>query len=428
MEGIIINGGRKLEGRINVHGSKNSSLPILAATVLIRGVCVLHNCPDLSDVRAAQRILEYLGCVVKRELSDLIVDASNIVRSDIPEKLMHEMRSSIVFLGSLLSRTGRAEMCAPGGCEIGLRPIDLHLTSLKLLGARINESRGKLFCGIKRPNRGGSITLSFPSVGATENIILFCAVSDGVTNIFNAAREPEIADLVNFLNSCGANIKIGSDGTITVIGVKKLHPCEHTVIPDRITAATYMAAVASCGGDVLVENTCADHMKAVLSAFEQTGCKLTSEKNSIRIKSDKRPEPIKNIRTMPYPGFPTDAQAPIMAVTSIAGGTSVIVENIFESRFKHVPQLMRMGANIRIEGRVAVIEGVERLYGANVEATDLRGGSALVVAALGAEGESLVTGTAHIDRGYERLEESLRSIGADIRRGYKDERKGKKKS
>ena len=414
---IIVNGGNRLGGEISVHGAKNSSLPILAATLLAEGECVIHNCPELTDVQAACDILEYLGCSVKKEGNTLIVDSSVVNRWDIPEGLMHEMRSSIVFLGPILSRMRKARLYTPGGCEIGLRPIDLHLSSLKMLGADISESHGELICLAEKGFSGSNITLSFPSVGATENIILACAISEGTTNIFNAAREPEIADLADFLNKCGARITTGADGTVTVEGVRRLHGCEHTIIPDRITAATYMSAVATAGGEVLIKDIIPMHMKPVISVFEQSGCRLDVGKSSIRVKRKERLRPVRNVRTMPYPGFPTDAQAPVMAMTALADGTSVIVENIFESRFKHVPQLVRLGSVIKIEGRVALIDGVEKLYGAKVCAPDLRGGSALVVAALAAEGTSEISGTNHIDRGYEKIEESLRKIGADIRRG-----------
>lgn len=417
MDKIIVNGCNTLGGEISVHGAKNSSLPILAATLLAKGECVIHNCPELTDVKAACDILSYLGCKVKKEKNTLIIDSSVITKWDIPENLMHEMRSSIVFLGPILSRMHKARLYTPGGCEIGLRPIDLHLSSLRMLGAHISESHGELICHIDKGFTGNNITLSFPSVGATENIILACAVSKGITNIFNAAREPEIADLVAFLNKCGAKIFIDTDGTVTVEGVEALHGCEHSIIPDRITAATYMAAVATAGGDVLIKNVIPMHMKPVISVFEQSGCILNIDNECIRIRRKARLKPVRNVRTMPYPGFPTDAQAPVMAMTTLADGTSVIVENIFESRFKHVPQLVRLGSVIKIEGRVALIDGVEKLYGAKVCAPDLRGGSALVVAALGAEGTSEISGVNHIDRGYENIEENLRKIGADIKRG-----------
>lgn len=421
MEGLFINGSQKLDGKIKVHGSKNSSLPILASSLLACGECVIHNCPHLSDVQAACDILSYLGCSVRREGDTLIVDSTDVCRSDIPEKLMREMRSSIVFLGSVLSRMQRASLYTPGGCEIGLRPIDLHLSSLRALGAVIEEKSGRLDCRCDSRLKGRNITLSFPSVGATENIIIAASVCDGVTNIFNPAREPEIFDTIGFLNACGAKIKVLGDGTVNVQGVRKLHGCEYTVIPDRIAASTFLSCAAAAGGDVLIENARAAHFKAVISVFEQMGCILDINENSIRIRRKGKLRSVRTIRTMPYPGFPTDAQAPVMASLCLAQGTSVITENIFESRFKHVAGLNRMGADIKTEGRAAFITGVSRLYGSSVCATDLRGGGALVCAALAAEGESVVTGLHHIDRGYEAIEENLRLIGADIRRGYCNE-------
>ena len=421
MECLTINGAKRLSGKISVHGSKNSTLPILAASLLSGGECVIHNCPCLTDVRAACDILSYLGCRVRREGNTLIIDSSSVTKWNIPETLMHEMRSSIVFLGSILSRMHRAELYTPGGCEIGLRPIDLHLSSLRALGAAIEEKSGKLTCTSEGRLKGCNITLAFPSVGATENVIIAAAVSDGVTNIFNAAREPEIADTIGFLNACGAKIRINNDGAITVCGVKKLHGCEYTVIPDRITASTYISAVAACGGDVLIDNAVTSHIKSVLSVFEQMGCCLEAEENRVRIKSSGRLRSVRSIRTMPYPGFPTDAQAPVMVALCLAEGTSVVTENIFECRFKHIPALIKMGADIKTEGRAAVITGVRSLSGARVCATDLRGGGALTAAALAAYGESVITGLNHIDRGYENIEKNLRMIGADIKRGYYDE-------
>lgn len=426
MESLIINGAKRLDGKIKVHGSKNSSLPILASSLLSGGECVIHNCPELSDVKAACDILNYLGCKVKRDGDTLIIDSSTVTRFDIPESLMHEMRSSIVFLGSILSRMNKAELYTPGGCEIGLRPIDLHISSLRALGAVIEEKSGRLSCSVDGNFKGCNITLAFPSVGATENIIIAAAVSDGITNIFNPAREPEITDTIGFLNACGAKIKINREGTITVCGVKRLHGCEYTVIPDRITASTYLSAVAAAGGDVLVENIITAHIKSVISVFEQMGCILDVSDDSVRIRKKGKLRSVKTIRTMPYPGFPTDAQAPVMVTLCLAEGTSVVVENIFESRFKHVPALIRMGADIKTEGRAAVVTGVSELYGAKVNASDLRGGGALTVAALAANGESIVTGLHHIDRGYENIEKNLKLIGADIRRGNYDEGKRKR--
>lgn len=416
MEHIIIRGGNKLYGETAVQGSKNSSLPILAATVLVKGTSVIHNCPDLSDVRAAVSILEHLGCLVKRENNTLTVDSSFVSCYNIPDCLMREMRSSIVFLGSVLGRTGKAQLSSPGGCEIGLRPIDLHLSSLRSLGVNVDESHGEINCFLDKKITGGVISLSFPSVGATENIILACCLSKGRTVILNAAREPEIKDLADFLNSCGGRISVGSHGTVIIDGVDKLSSSEHTVIPDRIAALTLMSAVAAAKGEVILRNVDTSAFMSVIPLFESMGCEIKDKREALKITMTKRPEAVRDIRTMPYPGFPTDAQAPVMAVLTLARGTSVIVENIFESRFKHVPELIRMGAKIKIEGKVALIDGSENLYGAAVTSPDLRGGASLITAALGAVGETVIGGLGHIDRGYENIEKTLAGLGADIRR------------
>lgn len=416
MGSLIVSGERHLKGEVDIQGSKNSSLPILAATVLVDGVSVIHNCPELTDVDAAVKILEHLGCTVKMEKGTVTVDSRNISRHNIPDWLMREMRSSIVFLGSILGRTGKAELSTPGGCEIGLRPIDLHLSSLKSMGYKIDESHGFITCEKKHSPEMTVISLSFPSVGATENIILAAALSKGRTVIFNGAREPEIEDLVRFLCKCGCSIEYLSQGTVIIDGVDKAHGCEYDVMPDRIVALTYMAATAAARGDVLLNKVNANHFMSVIPVFEAAGCEITNNTDSLRIKMHKRPSAVRDIRTMPYPGFPTDAQAPVMSMLAFAEGTSVMVENIFESRFKHVSELVRMGAKIKIEGKVALIDGRSALYGTNVFAPDLRGGAALVIAGLGAKGTTVIGQTEHIDRGYEKIEEDLSRLGADIKR------------
>ena len=415
-ETIVIKGGRRLEGEIYLQGSKNSSLPVLAATVLVDGVSVIHNCPDLSDVTAAVKILEHLGCTVTRQGSTLTVDSRFITGQSIPDTLMREMRSSIVFLGSILGRTGQVRLSSPGGCEIGLRPIDLHISSLKAMGINIDESRGSITCKKEKKRSDTVISLSFPSVGATENIILAGAVGEGRTVILNAAREPEIRDLASFLNSCGCKVELTGQGTVIIDAVERLHGTTHRIIPDRIAALTYLSSVAVTGGDVLITNTDTDDYRTVLPFFEGAGCEITDNKNQIRVKMNRRPRALDDIRTMPYPGFPTDAQAPLMTVACLARGTSMIVENIFEGRFKHVGELVRMGAKIKLEGRVALIDGVESLYGTRVECPDLRAGAALVVAGLAAKGVTTVCSVGHIDRGYENIEVCFKRIGADIER------------
>lgn len=413
---IIIRGTKRLEGKLSVQGSKNSSLPILAACVLVDGVSVLHNCPYLSDVDAAVKILCELGCTVKRDGHTLTVDSRNISCYNISENLMREMRSSIVFLGSLVSRFKKARLFTPGGCEIGLRPIDLHLSALRALGVTIEDEGSSLCAEVREKLLGTTISLSFPSVGATENIILSSVFAEGRTTVLNAAREPEILDLADFLNKCGCRVSVLPEGTIVIEGVKSAHGAEHTIIPDRIVALTYMSAVACCSGDVLFENVDTSHFLSVTGVFESAGCRLITEKNKVRIISDGKLKAVRDIRTMPYPGFPTDAQAPVTAMLCTAKGTSVIVENIFENRFNHVGELVRMGAKIKVEGRVAIIDSVKSLHGAHVRAVDLRAGSALVVAALRANGKTVIGGVHHIDRGYEKIEESLRALGAQIER------------
>lgn len=425
MEYLEVKGRARLGGEIDVHGAKNSVLPILAGSVLINGVSVIHNCPDLSDVRVTIDILNYIGAKVFKEGSTLIIDSTNITKCDIPETLMQEMRSSIIFLGSLVSRTGSACLYLPGGCEIGLRPIDLHLKALGSLGYSLNFDGRNICCENNRA-RAGKTVLAFPSVGATENAILSSVFLKGKTTIINAAREPEIEDLANFLNSAGAKISGASTPVIEIVGVKSLHNTEHTVIPDRILAATLMSASAITGSELTVNKISSTHLMPVLPVFDEMGCKIYLEGNSLKIKSPKRIRRVKKIETQAYPGFPTDCQAPVMAALSVARGTSVITENIFESRFKHIPQLIRFGADITVNDRVAVVNGVGSLHAAEAVCTDLRGGAAVVLEALAAEGTSTIKKIEHIDRGYEKIEDRLSIIGAEIKRKC-DEKKGSKK-
>ncbi len=421
MEKLVIEGMKRLEGEIKVQGSKNSSLPILAATVVTGKSCILHNCPVLSDTAAAIKILRYLGCKAVRAGHTVVTDSSDIARYDIPDFLMREMRSSIVFLGALLSRFKKAQMSSPGGCEIGLRPIDLHLSSLEALGVRTTETAGKIYCTAPDGLHGAKIALSFPSVGATENIMLAAVGAKGTTTVFNAAREPEIADLADFLNGCGADIKGAGSGTVVIEGKEEFFDFEHTVIPDRIVASTLMTAAAVTGGNVQLQSVNPDHLMPVLPYFEKSGCVVTSGNDTIGIKAPRKLLSPGLVRTMPYPGFPTDSQAGIMAMASVSEGTSVIIENIFESRYKHVPELIKMGAKITVQNCVAVVEGTH-LHSAKTYATDLRGGVALVTAALAAEGISTVGCVYHIDRGCECLEEMFRSLGGKVTREKDNEK------
>ncbi|MDO4200098.1 MAG: UDP-N-acetylglucosamine 1-carboxyvinyltransferase [Clostridia bacterium] len=417
MSKLIIEGARRLKGEINIQGSKNSILPILAASLVAGDECVIHNCPRISDVDITLKILEHLGSKVNFEKNTVIVNSENIIKNNIPNLLMRKMRSSIIFLGALISAVGSAEISLPGGCELGPRPIDMHIEGLRQLGLRVDEGYGALRCSNEGGLEGCNITLSFPSVGATENLIIASVKAHGTTVISNIAKEPEIMDLVAFLNSCGAKIECRGEGTLVIEGVQKLHGAEYTIIPDRIAAVTYMSAAAVTVGDLLLKNVIKEHIGAVIPVFEEAGCTVqTNSKNSLRITAPTRPYFNRMIRTMPYPGFPTDAQAPVMAMSCLADGTSVFVENIFTNRYKHVGELLRLGADIKVEGRVAIVEGVKRLFGAEVTAMDLRGAAALVVAGLGAEGITKISGLSHIDRGYENLENNLGLVGASIKR------------
>lgn len=415
MKKLIINGGRKLGGEVRLQGAKNSILPILAATVAVNGISVIHNCPQLSDVDATVQILKHIGCRVMIDGETITVDSTSASGYEIPETLMRELRSSIIFLGALLSRFGRGVVASPGGCEIGLRPIDFHLDAFGRMGVEINENGGIIDCTCPNGISGQKLSLSFPSVGATENIILASIGARGETVITNAAREPEIKDLADFLNKCGADIRGAGESIIRINGMKALHSAEHYVIPDRIIASTYMAAAACTGSKITVSGAEKKHLASVIPVFEEAGCRLRFDDDKIEISGPERLRRIRYVKTMPYPGFPTDSQSLITVMASIGNGTSIISESIFENRFRFVPELIRMGADIRVEnGYLAIAEGVERLHGASVSATDLRGGTALVVAALNAQGETQIEKTAFIYRGFYNIEKYFSLLGADI--------------
>lgn len=416
MENLIISGGIRLEGKTRLQGSKNSSLPILAACAAVNGISVIHNCPRITDVDIAVAILERLGCRVSREGGTVTVDSGDINCSAIPEELMSEMRSSIIFLGALLARFGRGSATLPGGCEIGLRPIDMHIAAFRSMGVVIEESGGSMECTAPNGLAPCRISLSFPSVGATENIMLASLAAKGETVITNAAREPEIKDLADFLNECGAKIIGAGQSVIRIYGGRRLTGAEHRVIPDRIVASTYMACAAVTGGRAVVTEVEREHLAPVIPVFECCGCKIDFANGEMSVTAPKRAERIKYLRTMPYPGFPTDSQALVTAVAATARGTSIISERVFENRFRHVPELIKMGADIRVEDScVAVVEGVPSLHGAKVTASDLRGGSALIAAALGARGESVIDGVRHVLRGCEDVCGNLSRLGADIK-------------
>lgn len=416
MSELYIQGGTPLEGELTVQGAKNSVLPVLAACLLVQGTVELSNCPVLSDVGAAMTILRHLGCRVERHGHRITVDASAVTETTISGEQMRTMRSSIIFLGPLLARMGEAHVTCPGGCELGPRPIDLHLQAIRDIGCRVEEGSEGIHC-YGRP-AGGNVHLSIPSVGATENAMLCAVGGSGFTTITNAAREPEIVQLQEFINAMGGRAWGAGGSVITVEGGRRLHDGSCTIIGDRIVAATLLSAVAAAGGEVSLSGVDWRHLSTVLSVFHQSGCKVESEERRVILS---RPvfspmHGVPPIRTAPYPGFPTDAQAPVMAALCGAAGSTVMEETVFDSRFAHVPELRRMGADITTKGKVAVVRGVERLHGAEVQATDLRGGGALAVAALGAEGNTTLTGVHHIDRGYESLEEVLRRLGGRVSR------------
>ena len=412
MSQLLVRGGRPLHGEVTIQGAKNSVLPILAATVLTGDRVVLRGCPRLRDVDASIRILQSLGCRAQWEGDALTVDTAALNRCEISDILMREMRSSAIFLGAVLARLGRADISYPGGCELGPRPIDLHLSGLRDLGADIREEGGILHCTASRL-AGRELMLSLPSVGATENLMLAACGAEGTTVISNAAREPEIVDLQDFLNACGAEVSGAGSTSVTIRGGKPLRGCEFRCMPDRIVAATYLCACASAGGEVYLRGARERHLATVADALRQAGCTVAGDGEGIACRCRRRLRAVRPVRTAPYPGFPTDAQAVLMAAMLKSRGTTVFEENIFENRYRHVDELTRMGAEIRVAGRVAVVTGVERLSGAAVRCTDLRGGAALCVAALAADGETRIFETAHIDRGYEDIVRDLRALGAD---------------
>ncbi len=408
----LITGGRPLEGVITIHGAKNSVLPILAAALSAGGEYTIENCPDISDVYSALRILEALGCKTRREGNRVTVDTTTADKQTIPEELMRTMRAAVIFLGALLTRFGEAELSQPGGCCLGERPIDLHLRGLEQMGVRCVCEGERLFCKAERL-RGSTIALSFPSVGATENLLLAALGCPGETVICNAAREPEITDLIGFLRACGGEISGAGTSVLRVQGGKRLHGCTYRVMPDRMEAATYLSAAALTGGDITLKSVCPPHLEAVIHILRQSGCEIQENRTELRLRG-KSLRGVSPIITAPYPAFPTDAQATVMAVMAVAQGVSIFEETIFSDRFRHVPGFCAMGAKIQATRRHAVVEGVKRLHGAEVEATDLRGGAALTVAALGAEGDSRITRVEHIERGYASFVETLQSCGGQI--------------
>ena len=405
-------GGRRLEGTVRVSGSKNASLPILAACLLNREVSTVYGVPRLRDIMVMQELLRYLGGNVAWDGDIMIIDTRNIDNRKVSEVLMRRMRASNLVLGPLLSRFGRVEMAYPGGCQIGSRPMDLHIKGIQALGARTIERHGYIFAEADELV-GAEIHLDVPSVGATENIMMAAVFARGQTLIRNVAREPEIVDLQKFLNSIGADVSGAGSGTIRIRGVKSLKPGQHTVIPDRIEAGTHMIAAAITSGDVTIENVIPDHVEPVTAKLREAGITVEVGVDSIRIYCDRCPKPV-DIKTMPYPGFPTDMQPQLMVLMCMAAGTGIVTETVFENRYKHVAELRRMGADIRVEGQTAIVKGVKCLSGACVEATDLRAGAALVLAALIADNGTVIEKVEHIERGYECLENKYSALGANI--------------
>lgn len=414
MDRLLIQGGRKLTGTVRVSGAKNSVLPILAASLLTTTETRLTDIPNLADVDVMSAVLIELGARVTRSGRDIIITVPQIRTFDAPYEYVRQMRASFLVIGPLLARTGRARISMPGGCAIGTRPIDLHLKGLAAMGAEINYGSGYVET-IAKKLRGVTIYLDFPSVGATENLIMAASLAEGQTNIENAAEEPEIVDLANYLNAMGAKIKGAGTNVIRIQGVRELTGTTHTVIPDRIEAGSYLVAAAITGGEVLVENIIVDHLKPVLAKLKEAGVAIAETDTGVRVNCSGRLKGV-DLKTMPYPGFPTDMQAQMMALLTLTKGTSIITETVFENRFMHVNELKRMGAKIKTEGRTAIVQGVNALYGAPVKATDLRAGAALVIAGLAAEGVTEVGNLHHLDRGYEGVVEKLVGLGADIKR------------
>ena len=412
MSSYIIEGGHKLEGTVKISGSKNSALPIIAATILNAGKTTLYNVPNIQDTQMMYKILETLGAKIEKKNGKIKIDTSKIEKFEIPPELMHKMRSSVILAGALIGRYKKATFSYPGGCDIGSRPIDLHLKSFEKLGIQVNQNHGNIECNAEKI-KGEKIDLDFPSVGATENAILASVLASGTTIITNAAREPEIIDLQNFLNKMGAKIVGAGTDEIQIEGVKKLKDISYNIMPDRIETGSFLCFAAATKGNIILENVNATHITPIISKLEEAECKIETSKNKIKIIAPKKLKAI-DIKTMPYPGFPTDMQSVFASMLTIAKGTSIIVENIFENRYKYTQELNKMGAKITVEGKSAIIRGTRKLYGAYVKATDLRGGAALVLAGLIAKGKTQVDDIEYILRGYEKLDYKLQNLGANI--------------
>lgn len=413
MKSYIIEGGKKLEGTVKISGSKNASLPILAATILSEKTNKLYNVPQIKDTKTTLEILKLLGCKIKQNSGKIEINSKHITKTEIPEHLMREMRSTVIMAGALLGRFKEVTFSYPGGCDIGSRPIDLHINAFKKIGVEITEEAGFIKC---KANKiiGTNIDLDFPSVGATENIILATVLSTGTTTINNAAMEPEIIDMVQFLKKMGAKIQGEGTNQIIIDGVEKLSGVSYNIMPDRIEAGTILCAVAATGGNVILDNVMPEHLTAVINKLEETGCKIEINNKKITLNAPRKLKSI-DIKTMTYPGFPTDLQQIFATMLVKASGTSIIVENIFESRYKYISELRKMGAKVTVEGKTAIIKGARKINATTVVCTDLRGGAALVIAGLMAKGKSRVENIGYIQRGYENLENKLGILGAKIK-------------
>jgi len=412
MISYIVEGGKRLEGEVSISGSKNASLPIIAASILSGKTTTLYNVPNICDTKITLEILKILGCKVKIKNGKITIDSKDMKCYEIPEELMRKMRSSVVLAGAILARFNKATFSYPGGCEIGARPIDLHLKAFESLGIKIEENAGFIKCTCDKII-GSNIHLDFPSVGATENAILASVFAEGTTTIENAAMEPEIIDMQNMLNKMGANISGAGTNIVKVIGVKNLKDVSYRVMPDRIEAGTILCSAAITGGKVKIKNVMPEHLTPILYKLEECDCKIKIDKNEILLEAPKKLKSV-DIKTMPYPGFPTDMQSIFAGMLTVAKGTSIVVENIFENRYKYVQELKRMGAKITVEGKTAVIKGVRKLSGTSVKATDLRGAATMVLAGLVAKGKTNIDGIEYLLRGYENLDKKLNCLGAKI--------------
>lgn len=413
MAKLIIKGGSKLEGEIAVQGAKNAALPVFAAALLTEEPVIIYNWPAISDVYYMLSILEHIGAYVAFEKDRLVIDTHRALRWEMPDRLAKEIRSSIFMMGPILARFRMARFTYPGGCEIGSRPIDLHLRGLRCLGVNVTEAGGHIMCE-GRKLKGGDVHLDYPSVGATENLMMAAALAPGNTIIRNAAREPEIVELQNVINMMGGNVNGAGTSTVTIEGKSRLSGFSYTCMPDRIVAGTFMTAAVVTNGKITVKNVVPEHLFSITAKLKEAGAKVDIFDDAITVTGQGRPKEMHLIETGPYPGFPTDMQAQMCTAACIAKGTSIIVESVFDNRFKHVTELQRMGANVVIKNNVAVIKGVEQLHGAEVTAMDLRGGAALVLAGLCADGTTVVEQAKIIDRGYETFESELNLLGADI--------------